>query len=49
MFAFEEATLRGVPVVAVCALADSPDALDSVSRMEDGFSRLMTPQEKEHP
>jgi nucleotide-binding universal stress UspA family protein len=26
-FAFEEAALRGVPLVAVCALADSPGVL----------------------
>jgi nucleotide-binding universal stress UspA family protein len=49
VFAFEEATLRDVPLVAVCALADSPGVLGGMSRMEDDFSRLMILQEKEHP
>jgi nucleotide-binding universal stress UspA family protein len=48
-FAVEEAALRDVPLVAVCALADAPGLLGATSRMEEDFSRVMTPQEKEHP
>jgi nucleotide-binding universal stress UspA family protein len=47
--AFEEATLRDVPLVAVCALADSSGRLGGVRQMEEEFSRIMTVQEKEHP
>ncbi len=49
VFAFEEATLLDVPLVAVCALADAPGVLGGASQMEEDFSRLMTLQEKEHP
>jgi nucleotide-binding universal stress UspA family protein len=48
-FAFEEAALRDVPLIAVCALADAPGKLGGAARMEEDFSRLMTPYEKEHP
>jgi nucleotide-binding universal stress UspA family protein len=48
-FAFEEAALRDVPLVAVCALADAPGKVGGAARMEEGFSRLMTSHEKEHP
>ena len=48
-FGFEEAKLRDVPLVAVCALADAPGVLGGAAQMEEGFSRLMTLQEKEHP
>jgi nucleotide-binding universal stress UspA family protein len=48
-FAFEEAALRDVPLVAVCALADSPGLFGAARRMEEGFSREMTLREKEHP
>lgn len=47
--AFEEAALRDVPLVAVCALTDEPGRLGGAQRMEDGFARLMTSREKEHP
>ncbi len=47
-FAFEEAALRDVPLVAVCALADSPGTLGGARRMEEGFSHAMTLREKEH-
>lgn len=43
-FAFEEAALRGVPLVAVCALADSPE-----HRVEEDFSHVMAIEEKERP
>jgi nucleotide-binding universal stress UspA family protein len=48
-FAFEEAALRHVALVAVCALADAPGMVGGGQRMEDDFSRQMTLQEKEHP
>jgi nucleotide-binding universal stress UspA family protein len=48
-FAFEEAALRDVPLVAVCALADAPGLLGGAHRLEEGFSHAMTLQEKEHP
>src|SRR6516165_2399290 len=41
-FAFEEAALRDVPLVAVCALADAPGKVGGAARMEDDFSRQMT-------
>ena len=49
IFAFEEAALRDAYLVAVCALADAPGRLGGAGRMEEEFSRLMTPVEKEHP
>ena len=48
-FAFEEAALRDVPLLAVCALADSPGRLGGARQMEEDFSHLMTLQEKEYP
>ena len=48
-FALEEATLRDAPIVALCALADSPGRLGGARQMEEDFSRQMTLQEKEHP
>jgi nucleotide-binding universal stress UspA family protein len=48
-FAFEEAALRDVALLAVCALADSPGRLGGARQMEEDFSQLMTVQEKEHP
>jgi nucleotide-binding universal stress UspA family protein len=48
-FAFEEAALRGVPLVAVYALADPPGKVGGAAQMEDDFGRLMTSREKEHP
>jgi nucleotide-binding universal stress UspA family protein len=48
-FAFEEATLRNVPLIAVCALADAPGRLGAAQQMEEDFSHLMTRYEKEHP
>jgi len=48
-FAFEEAELRDVPLIAICALADAPGRLGGAARMEEVFSRLMTLAEKEHP
>jgi len=48
-FAFEEAALRDVPLIALCALADAPGRLGAARRMEEEFSSLMTSQEKKHP
>ncbi len=48
-FAFEEAALRDVPVVAVCALADSAGRLGEMHRIEEQFGHEMDRQEKEHP
>jgi nucleotide-binding universal stress UspA family protein len=48
-FAFEEAVLRNVPLIAVCALADAPGRIGGTRQMEEDFSRLMTSHEKEHP
>ena len=48
-FAFEEAALRDVPLIALCALADAPGRLGAARRMEEEFSCLMTSQEKKHP
>lgn len=48
-FAFEEATLRDVPLIAVCSLADAPGRLGAAQQIEEDFSRLMTRYEKEHP
>jgi len=49
LFAAEEAALRHVPVLAVCALADSPTSLGGARQAEEDFSSLLTRWEKEHP
>jgi nucleotide-binding universal stress UspA family protein len=33
----------------VCALSDAPGKLGGMQQMEEGFSRVLTSQEKEHP
>jgi len=48
-FAFHEAQLHGVPLLAVCALADAADVLGGAREMEAGFSHAITLLEKEHP
>jgi nucleotide-binding universal stress UspA family protein len=48
-FAAEEAALRHVPLIAVCALADAPQSLGATRQMEEGFSSLVTRWEKDHP
>jgi nucleotide-binding universal stress UspA family protein len=48
VFAFEEAALRQVPLVAVCALADYPGVLGDAARMEEEFGRLMTRLQHEY-
>jgi nucleotide-binding universal stress UspA family protein len=49
IFAFEEAALRDVPLVAVCALADAPGRLGEARHVEEDFKDLMDREEKEHP
>ena len=48
-FAFEEAALRGVPLVAVCALTDSVGRLGEGHQVEEDFGKLMAYEAKEHP
>jgi nucleotide-binding universal stress UspA family protein len=48
-FAFEEATLRYVPLVALCALADAPGRLGAARQMQEDFDCMMASYEKEHP
>lgn len=48
-FAFEEAALRGVPLLAVCALIDALGRLGEMHQVEEAFSDLMIAEEKEHP
>jgi nucleotide-binding universal stress UspA family protein len=48
-FAVEEAALRDVPLVALCALADAPGRLGEMHLIKDAFDHMMAGQEKEHP
>jgi len=48
-FAVEEAALREVPLLAVCALADSPGSLGEASRMQEAFDDDLARWEKEYP
>lgn len=48
-FAFEEAALRGVPLLAVCALTDAPGRLGEIRRIREDFEDLMTDGAKAHP
>ena len=48
-FAFREAELHRVPLLAVCALADAAGVLGGAREMEAGFSHAITLLEKEHP
>ncbi len=47
--AFREAALRAAPLIAVCALADTPSVLGGARRMEADFTSAMARKEKEHP
>src|SRR5689334_9469918 len=49
VFAFEEAALRGVPLLAVCALTDAPGRLGEIRRIREDFESLMTDEAKAHP
>jgi len=48
-FAFEEAELRHAPLLAVCALADTPGSLGGAGRLQEGSENLISRFEKEHP
>jgi len=48
-FAFREAELRGVPVLAVCALADAAASLGDARRVEADFDRVLGTHEKDYP
>ena len=48
-FAFEEAALRDVPLVTVCALTDTPGRLGGSRRLEEDFDQLVASEAKEHP
>jgi nucleotide-binding universal stress UspA family protein len=48
-FAFEEAALRDVPLVAVCALADAAGRLGEAHLIEADFGRAMAGQQEMHP
>jgi nucleotide-binding universal stress UspA family protein len=48
-FAFEEAALRDVPLLAVCALTDAPGKLGEGQQLEEDFEHQVTCEAKEHP
>ena len=48
-FAFEEAALRDVPLVTVCALTDAPGRLGGSHQVEEDFDHLVDAEAKEHP
>ena len=48
-FAFEEAALRDVPLVAVCALTDTSGRLGEGHQVEEDFEHLMACEAKERP
>jgi len=48
-FAFEVAALRGVPLLAVCALTDAPGRLGEIRRIREDFENLMADEAKTHP
>ena len=48
-FAFEEATLREAPVLAVCALADAPGILGGSAERQEQFEAAIGRWEKNHP
>ena len=49
VFAFEEAALRGVPLVAVCALADTAGRLGEGRQVREDFETIMADEAKAHP
>jgi nucleotide-binding universal stress UspA family protein len=48
-FAFQEAALRDVPLVTVCALTDAPGRLGGSRQLEEDFDQLVDSEAKEHP
>jgi nucleotide-binding universal stress UspA family protein len=49
IFAFEEAALRDVPLVTVCALSDAPGRLGGSRQLEEDFDYQVAAEAKEHP
>jgi nucleotide-binding universal stress UspA family protein len=49
VFAFEEAALRDVPLVAVCALTDAAGRLGESRRVQEDFESMMADEAKAHP
>ena len=48
-FAFEEAALRDVPLVTVCALTNTPGRLGGSHQVEEDFDQIVAVEAKEHP
>jgi nucleotide-binding universal stress UspA family protein len=48
VFAFEEAALRDVPLVTVCALIDAPGRFGGSRQLEEDFDHLVAAEAKEH-
>jgi nucleotide-binding universal stress UspA family protein len=48
-FALQEAALRGVPLMAVCALADAAGRIGESRQVQEDFEGLMTEEAKAHP
>jgi len=48
-FAVDEAALRAVPLLALCALADAPGSLGGAGRMEETVGQDLARWEKEYP
>jgi nucleotide-binding universal stress UspA family protein len=48
-FAFEEAELRDVPLVAVCALTDAPGRLGDFRHVQEDYEHVVATEAKEHP
>ena len=48
-FAFEEAAYHGTALLAVCALADSPENLGDARQIRDSFERLIARCEQAYP
>jgi nucleotide-binding universal stress UspA family protein len=49
VFAFGEAALRHVPVMAVCALADCPGVLGNEARMKEEFGLVLARLQRQYP
>lgn len=49
VFACREAELRGVPLIAVCAMADAPAVLGGARQIEEEFSHMIIQVGKDHP
>jgi nucleotide-binding universal stress UspA family protein len=49
VFAFEEAALRDVPLVAVCALTDAAGRFGESRQVREDFESMMADEAKAHP